>query len=218
MAAVLEALLERIRCAPRVSIATTGRLEGVVRADGRATELRFEDGTERRATRPILGVGPQELFAAVGAEYAPSRIPMALAWARVDERDLLAAPSLVHAPEPEIPAFRVSAAGGDRPGSLLLTLELRHDTRPADVARAVRESLELTGVVREGAPVEVVHQLVGPAFPDPSRREVDAFDAARARFEAAGLHAEVVGGATAFGADSFNEQVIQGLRAEELTR
>ena len=218
MGAVLEALLERIRRAPGAAFATPGRLEAVARADGGATVLRFEDGTERRVTRPILGTGPQEIFAAVGAAYAPARIPMALAWAQVDERDLLAMPSLVHAPDPEVPAFRVSAAGDDRPGSRLLTLELRHDTRPDDVERAVRDSLELTGLVREGARVDVVHHLVGPAFPDPSRREVEAFERARAALEAAGLDAEVVGGAAAFGADSFNEQVIQGLRAEEMIR
>ena len=45
-----------------------------------------------------------------------------------------------------------------------------------------------------------------------------AFAAARARLMEARLDAEVVGGAAAFGADSFNEQVIQGLRAEEATR
>ena len=218
MGAVLDALLDRIRRARGVRIATAGRLERAERVDGGATLLRFEDGTRLRATRPVLGTGPQEMFAAVGAGYAPARVPMALAWAEVAEADLLADPSLVHAPEPGVPAFRLSAAGDDAPGTRAYTLELRHDTRPDDVERAVRESLELTGVLREGAPVTVLHRLVGPAFPDPSHRELGAFAAARAELEEARLDAEVVGGAAAFGADSFNEQVIQGLRAEEMTR
>ncbi len=40
---------------------------------------------------------------------------------------------------------------------------------------------------------------------------------ARAILDRRRLEAEIVGGASAFGADSFNEQVIQGLRAEEMT-
>jgi len=66
--------------------------------------------------------------------------------------------------------------------------------------------------------VDVVHHLAGPAMPDPGPAAKAAFDAARARLQDAALDAEVVGGAAAFGADSFNEQVIQGLRAEEATR
>ncbi len=217
MGAVLDALIERIRCAPRATIVEAGRLERAAR-DGGATLLGFEDGTERRAVRPVLGAGPQEVFAAVGAGYAPARVPMALAWAEADEADLLSDPSLVHAPENDVPAFRFSQSGDDAPDVRAWCFELRHDTRPADVEAAVRASLELTGVLREGAPVRMLHQLTGPAFPDPSHREAAAFAAARAEFEAVGLDAEVVGGATAFGADSFNEQVIQGLRAEEMTR
>jgi hypothetical protein len=217
MGVVLDALLERIRRAPGVTITEAGRLEAAVR-DGGATLLRFEDGSERRAVRPVLGPGPQEMFAAVGAPYAPARVPMALAWAEADEADLLADPSLVHAPGAEVPAFRFSQCGDDAPGSRSWCVELRHDTRPDDVEDAVRSSLELTGVLREGAPLRILHQLTGPAFPDPSHREAAAFAAARAALQEARLDAEVVGGASAFGADSFNEQVIQGLRAEETTR
>lgn len=217
MGAVLDALLDRIRRAPDATILEAGRLERAAR-DGAATLLGFEDGTERRVVRPVLGSGPQETFAAVGAVYAPARVPMALAWAEADEADLLADPSLVHVPREDVPAFRFSQSGDDAPGARAWCFELCHDTRPDDVEAAVRASLELTGVLREGAPLRMLHQLTGPAFPDPSHREGAAFAAARAELEAAGLDAEVVGGASAFGADSFNEQVIQGLRAEEMTR
>lgn len=218
MGEVVEALLGRIRHAPGARVVTAGRLTGAVRTARGATALRFDDSTERTAHRPVIGTGAQELFEAVGARYAPARIPMALAWAEVAERDLLALPSLAHAPDRDVPAFRVSPCDDAPPGARILTLELCHDTRPDDVERAVRDSLERMGLVREGAPVRVVHHLIGPAFSDPSRHEAEAFSRARATLEAAGLDAEVVGGAAAFGADSFNEQVIQGLRAEEMTQ
>jgi len=215
--AVVAALLARIHAAPRASVVEAGRLLEAAPAPSGRVRLRLE-GDDRVAGRPVLGVAPAEMFAAVGAEFVPERVPMALAWAAVAEADLLADPSLVHTPEPGIPAFRFSAAGDDAPGERTYTLELRHDTRPDDVAGAVRRALEGTGVLREGAPVRLLHQLVGPAFPDPGPEALAAFEAARARLNDAGLRAEVVGGAAAFGADSFNEQVIQGLRAEEATR
>ena len=218
MGEVVEALLARIRSAPAARIVRAGRLERAERCGRGVTALRFEDGVERQVARPVIGTGAQEIFAAVGAGYAPARVPMALAWAEVAERDVLALPSLVHAPDPRIAAFRVSPCDDHRPGSRLFTLELRHDTRPDDVEGAVRDSLARMGLVREGAPIEVVHRLIGPAFADPSWAEVEAFARARAALETAGLDAEVVGGAAAFGADTFNEQVIQGLRAEEMTQ
>jgi hypothetical protein len=217
--ALVDALLARIHAAPRARVIETGRL---VRAEatgaGARVRLNFEDAFSVTARRPVIGTGPAELFAAVGAGYDAPRLPMSIAWAEVDERDVLALPALVHVPDPDIDAFRISPGEPPAPGRRALTLEMRHDL-PADrVADAVRRAVVAAGLVREGAPVEVVHHLTGPAMPDPGAAARAAFEAARARLNDAALDAEVVGGAAAFGADSFNEQVIQGLRAEEATR
>ncbi len=217
MGEVVEALLRRVRASPRVRVTEVGALEGISRRDG-ATEMRFAGGVVRRAPRPVVGVGPAELFAAAGIAHAPARMPVAIAWAEVAEADMPALPSLLHAPDPDIPAFRISDGGAPAPGRRLLTVELRHDIRAEAVAEAVAASLRGTGLVREGAPVELVHHLAGPGAPDPSRAALEAFEQARAALMRADLPAEIVGGAAAFGADSFNEQVIQGLRAEEMTR
>jgi hypothetical protein len=217
--ALVAALLARIHAAPRARVVEAGRLVRA-RATGAGGTLGmdFEGGAEWTAARPVLGTSPAELFAAVGAGYEAHRLPMSIAWAEVAERDVLALPSVVHVPDPDIDAFRISPGDPPGPGRRSLTLELRHDL-PADrVDEAVRDALVRTGLVREGAPVEVVHRLAGPAMPDPGPAAQAAFAAARARLQEAGLDAEVVGGAAAFGADSFNEQVIQGLRAEEATR
>ncbi|HMN98729.1 MAG TPA: hypothetical protein PKD59_04900 [Miltoncostaeaceae bacterium] len=216
--ALVAALLARIHAAPRARVVEAGRLlEAAPTPDGSQVQLRLE-GLDRTVGRPVLGTSPAELFAAVGAGYDAPRLPMSIAWAEVDERDVLALPALVHVPDPEIDAFRISPGDPPAPGRRALTLEMRHDLPAEHVADAVRRAVVATGLVREGAPVEVVHHLAGPAMPDPGPGAQAAFEAARARLNDARLDAEVVGGAAAFGADSFNEQVIQGLRAEEATR
>lgn len=217
--ALVAALLARIHAAPRARVVETGRLLGVSSAPGvPGVQLRTDDLDCDTGRRPVLGTSPAELFAAVGAGYDAPRLPMSIAWAEVDERDVLALPALVHVPDPDIDAFRISPGDPPAPGRRALTLEMRHDMPAGRVAAAVRRAVVATGLVREGAPVEVVHHLAGPAMPDPGPAARAAFAAARARLNEARLDAEVVGGAAAFGADSFNEQVIQGLRAEEATR
>ncbi len=218
MGDVVDALLARIRASALAAVTPVATLTSAARVGDAVTELRFADEVVRRAVHPVVGVGAGELFAAVGAPFAPGRVPMAMAWAEVEEADVLALPSVVHAPDPAIPAFRISPGGPGAPGRVLLVVELRHDIDPDDVPAAVRASLTGCGVVREGAPVEVVHRLTGPGAPDPSRDAMEAFAASAAALDRAALPAEIVGGAGAFGADSFNEQVIQGLRAEEVTR
>ena len=52
------------------------------------------------------------------------------------------------------------------------------------------------------------------AFAAPTEANRSAFAAARSSLDA--LDAEIVGGATDFGADSLNEQIVQGLRTPEV--
>jgi hypothetical protein len=217
MGEVVEALLARIRSAAGARVLTVGRLVRVARAGGGTTAVAFDSGVVRSVRRPVIGVGAEEAFAAVGARYAPGRVPMAIAWAEVDEGDVAALPSLTHIPDPAIPAFRVSPGGDGAPGARVLAVEWRPDTRPEGLEAAGAAALYATGIVRDGAPVRVVHRLLGRGPTDPSRASVEAFARAHEVLAGADLDAQIVGGAAAFGADSFNEQVIQGLRAEEMT-
>ena len=63
--------------------------------------------------------------------------------------------------------------------------------------------------------MRVVHKVRAPAFTAPSAGNLAAFGAAQESFNRLSLDAEIIGGAAAFGADSLNEQIIQGLRAGE---
>jgi hypothetical protein len=213
---LVEALLARIRRAPGARVEPVGRLAGL-RAYGPAVAMRFDDGRVVSAARPVIGVGPDELFPAADIAFASARMPMSIAWADVAEGDLLALPSVVHLPDPQLPAFRVSAGDDHRLGRRQLVVELRHDVVATDAPEAVRSALVGAGLAREGAAVDLLHHLAiaGPA--DPSAASVAAFAAARERLDAIRLPAEIVGGASAFGADSLNEMVIQGLRAEEMS-
>jgi hypothetical protein len=217
MGAVVEALLARIRSSAGARVTTVGRLVRVARVGGGATGLAFDTGVVRSVRRPVIGVSAEEAFAAAGGRYAPARVPMAIAWVEVDEADVTALPSLAHIPDPDVPAFRVSPGGEPAEGARLFTVELRHDIDPADVEAASATALRAAGLVREGAPVRVVHRFAGRGPTDPTLESLEGFARARAALDEAGLEAEVVGGASAFGADAFNEQVVQGLRAEEMT-
>ena len=69
MGAVAQRLLDRVRAAPEVTVHDVGALHGLAAGDGDEVVLLFEDGTERTASRPVLGVGADELFAAAGIEH-----------------------------------------------------------------------------------------------------------------------------------------------------
>lgn len=217
MGAVVESLLARIRASAGARVITAGRLVRAARVGGGATGLAFDTGVVRTVRRPVIGVGTEEAFHAVGARYAPDRVPMAIAWVAVDEADVAALPSLAHIPDPGVPAFRVSPCGEPFDGVRVFTVELSHDVDPSRVEAASTAALVAAGIVGEGAPVRVLHRFAGRGPTDPTLESLAEFERARAVLDEAGLEAEVVGGASAFGADAFNEQVVQGLRAEEMT-
>jgi hypothetical protein len=186
-----------------------------VAADGARTVLEFEDGSAPvSSTRPVLGYPPEQLFPAAGVPYAPERVPLSICWALVAEDDVLELPSMTFVADPDLPAYRVNSGGdGGPPGEQLLSLELAHDVDLADAEAETRRTLEVTGLVRPGAGLRIVHKVRAPAFTAPTAGNVDAFRAARESYNQLSVDAEIVGGAAAFGADSLNEQVIQGLKA-----
>lgn len=215
MGRAVDVLMGRLR-AHGARTHTVPLLVRVERGSGGATRMTFADGRVVDAVRPVLGTGAQELFAAAGGAFTPSRIRMAVAWVEVPDSRMSASPSVLHIPDPAVPAFRLSTGRGGRPGHTLVTVELACDVPEADMDASALYAVARSGVAPEGAG-EVVHRVAGPAFVDPSPASVAEFDRARAALDRLGLEAEVVGGAAAFGADSFNEQVVQGLRAQEAT-
>jgi hypothetical protein len=212
-------LLARIEAASRVRITRHDGVSAVTAEAGGGVRIRLADGAETVARRPILALAAGELFAAAGVQYDPARVHSALAWVEVAEDDLLALPGFVHVVDPEVELFRVTP--GERDGGAgrrILCLELRHDVAKPAADVAARSGLERTGLLREGAPIDLLAFFAGPTFTAPTADNLRRFEAARAEFMALGLEATDIGGAGAFGADAFNEQVVQALQAAQPSR
>ena len=215
MGPVLRALLDRLR-ERQVPVETYDRLTGVA-PEGSAVRLTFADGREETASRPVLGVSAGELFAAAGAEYAPDRLRSVLAWVGVREDDLGTLPGFVHVLDPDVPAYRVTPGERGDDGVRVVCVELAHDVPAEDAAATAVAVLRATGLLREGAGGTDLGVFSGPTFTDPTAANVARHAAALTAWRDLGADALVVGGAESFGADSFNEQVLQGLHAAERT-
>jgi hypothetical protein len=209
--ALVDALLTRLHENPLVETTTAGPLRAV-RHDGHAVTVDVEGAGSLTAQRPVLGTGARELFAAVGAPYAPERARSVLAWVETTTEPV----PVTHVVDPDNPVVRVSDSGpGVTTGTRVLCVELRHDLPTGDIDAAVRAGLCDAGLFAPDTPAEVVFRGAMDTFDAPTRATRDAHAAALADLDAAGLDAIVVGGAAAPGADSFNEQVVAGLAAAE---
>lgn len=216
---VVTRLLTRLEASSQVTVT---RVKGLTRVEaaGERTFLTFDDLPDPvTAVRPVLGFSPEQLFPAAGIAYEPQRLPLSICWVLVAEADLLDLPSMTFVVDANLPAYRISRNGdAGPPGSQLLSLELSHDVVPDEADAAARRTLEAVGLIRSGGGMRVVHKIRAPAFTAPSAGNLAAFDAARESFNQLAVDAEIVGGAAAFGADSLNEQIVQGLRAGENIR
>jgi phytoene dehydrogenase-like protein len=207
--ALVDRLLERLD-RPEVERRTVGRLLSAG-TSGDDSALWFDDGSSIRTPRAVLATGAEELLAAVGGDYRPDRYTAAVAWAEVATDDLVADPSAVHVVDADVPLFRVSRNGHQPdPARRVLVCELPWSTTPDELEAGARAGLERAGILREGSPLRLVHGHVGPVLPAPSAANRDRFHEAHAHLERAGLSAPVLGGASALGADSLNEQIAAG--------
>ncbi len=210
--AVVRALLDRLRADHRVTIESTGPLLNLGPA-GADVDLALEGTGSVRAHRPILAVGPRELFNGVGHVYCPERARSVIAWLEVATPDPIA---LHHIVDADNPVARVSDSGpGVRPGTRVFCVELRHDLAAEDAADAARRGLVQAGVLDAVTGAVPVHSGAMNTFDAPTAATRDAHVAALAHLADMKLDALVLGGARAPGADSLNEQVVSGLAAAE---
>lgn len=214
MGPVVEALLARLR-APRIEVVPYDALAGIGQEAGRI-RIELSDGRVELADRPILGVGTGELFAAAGIPFAPTKVQSVFAWVGVAESDVRRLPGYLHVLDADVPAYRITPGELDLgTGNRVLCVELSYDVAKDAAGGLARTILERVGVVREGAPTQDLGVFAGPTFTDPTVANVGQHARALERLAGLDLPATVIGGAQAFGADSFNEQVIQGLQAAD---
>lgn len=218
MGEIVERLIGRVEASDLIHIERSGGLGALARGPG-ADEVVFGFGDQSSllARRPIVGLGADGLFAAAGVSLYARRVDATMIWLDVPEAQVVRLPSVLFVAEPELAPFRITENVADpRPGHRTLCCELDHRCDDPDqwLALAAGALVQL-GVVTSEAAVEQVAAVSRPAYFSPSPVNLARFDAARRDYEARGLGAVVVGGALAFGADTFNEQVIQGLAAAE---
>jgi hypothetical protein len=135
----------------------------------------------------------------------------------VREADVRRLPGYVHVLDADVPAYRITPGELDvATGNRVLCVELSFDVAKDAAAELAREALERVGIVREGAPAQDLGVFAGPTFTDPTADNVERHARAVEQLHGLELPASVIGGAQAFGFDTFNEQVIQGLQAAEV--
>ncbi|HZV75512.1 MAG TPA: hypothetical protein VFF79_17515 [Conexibacter sp.] len=211
---LIDALGERIATYASVERIAVGGLAGVKPRDG-GLRLAFEGGHVEDAARPALGVPAAELQAVLGIDAAVERLRTAIAWIEVDEDAVPDGTDLVHVLDPGNPVARVSG-GSTTPaaGRRLLSVELRHDQADGTLAAAAIDGLRDAGLLKDGDPVSI-HEGAMATLPLPNAATRARLTAAHAALTERALDAELLGGALAPGADSLNEQIVQGLRAAE---
>lgn len=216
MGEVVARLFTRATSSPLLEVRHAGALVGLDGEPGAHTAtIAFEDGTAEQTSEPILGVGAGELFGAAGIPFHLERVLASMVWVDVDAKDIDELPSVLFISEPDLPVFRVTESRADAlPGRHTLCCEIdpRAAKRPnlfSEVVRALRE----TKVITRAAEPTMVSAASQPAFPAPSFENRALFETARNALADRHLGAVVVGAALEFGADTFNEQVIQGLAA-----
>lgn len=214
---IVDLLLDRLRAHPRVEVREVGALEHVAPANGSGVRMDFADTGTIFARRPVIANAPSELFAAAGIDYTPEKARTVIVWLDVAASDLLWIPGLLNVVDRADPIVRVSSGGWSATADhRILTVELAHDTDPKAAVPAVIASLKRYGILAEGASPEVAMAVAAPTFALPTADNVARFDRAHDQFIGLGLDADLAGGVTDFGADAFNEQVVQALHLTEL--
>ncbi|WP_354698446.1 hypothetical protein DSM112329_04126 [Paraconexibacter sp. AEG42_29] len=208
-------LTARLQASPRVAVRRTDGIERIERGRSGAVLITPRRSLPVHAAEPILALAPGELFAACGVPYAPERETSTLAWVEVAEDDVLTLPSFVHVVDSDVRVFRLSR-GERRDGRITVCAELAHDVPKAFAASTAAAALTRLGLIRAGASVRPITAFAGPTFTAPTFANRARFGEARAAYDALGLDAQAIGGVEAFGADSLNEQLVQGLRAAQL--
>jgi len=182
---------------------------------GARLRLAFDGGHVEDAHNPALGVPAAELLKAAGIEAAVERVRTVIAWIEADASALPDGVDLVHVLDPDNPVARVSSGSTTPdPARKLLAVELRHDQPEETAARDAIAGLQATGLLKGGDP-QPIHQGAMATLPIPSAQTRARLAAATAELHARELHAHLLGGALEPGADSLNEQIVQGLRAAE---
>jgi hypothetical protein len=211
---LIDALEQRIAGHASVERIAVGTLASVERANCHV-RLAFDGGHVEDALEPALGVPAAELHQAAGIDASVDRVRTVIAWIEADAQALPDGLDLVHVLDTDNPVARVSSGSTTPdPARRLLAVELRHDQPEETAAHDAITGLHAAGLLKGGDP-QPIHQGAMATLPIPSAHTRARLHAANAQLHARDLPAHLLGGALEPGADSLNEQIVQGLRAAE---
>jgi hypothetical protein len=216
VAGLVDALLARIRAHSAVELIPVGSLAAIESRAGRV-RLRFDDGHVESAPRPALGVPLAELYAASSVPLEIERMRTVLAWIEADADELAPGIDLAHVLDADNPVARVSCGSTTpSPARRIVCAELRHDLPQDGAGAAAIAGMRSAGLLTTEHAVAVRESAVS-LLPHPSAATRAHLMAAQEALAVQAHDVRLLGAALAPGADSLNEQIVQGLRvAEEL--
>lgn len=209
MSALVERLVGRVVDHPLVTGHRHGAMVGL-RSDGGDVALGFADGTSVTAHRPILATSAEELFRSAGLDYGPDKVVSSLAWLALPEGAVV--PDTMWLLEADRPVFRMTRNQADD-GAPIVCCELAWWVDPAETEAVARRELVRCGIIERPEDATQLSSICVGSFARPSADNRAAFASAQTALDDRAVSALIVGAGAAFGADHFNEQVIQGLAA-----
>ncbi len=209
----VDRLMDRIEASPAIEVTRTARLLGLAPANG-GHSLTFE-GQDHPApvSGPlVLGLSVADVVALNGHATEIDMLSLGVAWAEVNESDINSLASYVTVHDPENPAYRLSFGGSGAPeGKRIANVELSCRIPREDYDTSVRYALEQSGVLREGAPIELLDGIAGVRIPAPTHGNRKRLEDAKQRLAGKGVEAEYIGTAKDMSRDLLNQHILQGL-------
>ncbi len=209
----VDRLMARIKAAPQVEVERYGRLLGLTKTpEGHGLTFEAPENTAEVAGPLLLGISVADIIALNGQQTEIDMLSLGVAWAEVAEEDLNSHASYITVHDPDNPAYRLSLGGSGAPaGKRIANVELSCRVPREDYDRAVRFALEQSGLLREGADIELLDGIAGVHIPAPSRRNRQSLAAAKERLAGEGVEADYIGTAKDMARDLLNQHILQGL-------
>lgn len=209
----VDRLMARIETTPGIALERTGRLLGLG-SQGSGHSLTFDDreATAEAAGQLVLGLSIADVVGLNGHAAEIDMLSLGIAWAEVDEADINSLASYVTVHDPDNPAYRLSFGGSGAPeGKRIANVELSCKVPRDCYETSVRHALEQSGVLREGAPIDLLDGIAGVRIPAPTRQNRRSLEQAKQRLADEGVEADYIGTAKDMSRDILNQHILQGL-------
>lgn len=212
---VLARLENRLLKSSNITAENVGHLKHAKSERGKFT-LQFSKGSTVQSDKVILGVPPEELFAATDINYQPKRLIVGIVWIEVAIEELIQEPpSVLVIADEQSPIYRIADSGSNVPqGRRTFSIQLSHDQLALSMEALTHELVRIAFLHEDATPIELGRKSF-LAFIDPTIENRQHFDIATDLFRDQHGEVPIVGPAAAFGSDPFNEQIFQGIQISE---